>query len=195
MNKNKSTILIRRLIDVPVSLFILILVIIPGVLISIAIKITSKGKVIYWSQRIGKDDIPFMMPKFRTMSEGSPAIATHLLQNPDGFLTPIGSFLRNTSLDEIPQLYSIFKGDMTFVGPRPALYNQDDLIQMRREEEVNTLLPGITGWAQINGRDEVSIEQKVNLDKFYLQNRSFYLDLKIIAVTLLKVLKKSNVKH
>ena len=195
MNKNKSTFLIRRLIDVPVSLFILILVIIPIILISIAIKITSKGKIIYWSQRIGKDDIPFMMPKFRTMSEGSPAIATHLLQNPDGFLTPIGSFLRNTSLDEIPQLYSIFKGDMTFVGPRPALYNQDDLIQMRREEEVNTLLPGITGWAQINGRDEISIEQKVNLDKFYLQNRSYYLDLKIIAITLLKVLKKSNVKH
>jgi len=195
MNKNKSTFLMRRLIDVPVSLFILILVIIPSILISIAIKITSKGKIIYWSQRIGKDDIPFMMPKFRTMSEGSPAIATHLLQNPDGFLTPIGSFLRNTSLDEIPQLYSIFKGDMTFVGPRPALYNQDDLIQMRREEEVNTLLPGITGWAQINGRDEISIEQKVNLDKFYLQNRSYYLDLKIIAITLLKVLKKSNVKH
>ena len=191
MNNN----LVRRLLDILISIPLCSLLLIPCILIAILIKLTSKGHVIYWSERKGKDDISFLMPKFRTMLEGSPSLATHLLKEPERFLTPIGSFLRNASLDEIPQIYSIIKGDMTYVGPRPALYNQQDLITKRKKEGISLLLPGVTGWAQINGRDDLSIDQKVKYDLYYLNNRSLNLDLKIIIITILKVLKRSNVNH
>ena len=185
----------RRLFDVLISIFLCLLLLIPGIIITLLIKLTSKGRVIYWSERKGKDNTSFLMPKFRTMQEGSPSVATHLLEKPETFLTPIGSLLRNTSLDEIPQIYSVIKGDMTFIGPRPALYNQEDLISKREKEGINSLLPGITGWAQINGRDDISIDRKVEYDLYYLKNRSLQLDLRIVIITILKVIKRSNVQH
>ncbi len=185
----------RRMFDIFISLLICLLLLIPCIIIALMIKVTSKGKVIYWSERIGKNNKPFFMPKFRTMQEGSPSVATHLLDKPETFLTPIGSILRNTSLDEIPQIYSIIKGHMTFIGPRPALYNQEDLILKREKKGINILLPGITGWAQINGRDDISIDRKVEFDLYYLKNRSLKLDLKIIIITILKVIRGSNVQH
>jgi O-antigen biosynthesis protein WbqP len=185
----------KRVFD---TLFAIILINIlwpPIILIAIMVRLTSKGPAIYWSPRIGRDNKLFMMPKFRSMLISTPAKATHLLDNPDQWLTPIGSFLRRSSLDELPQLWSILKGDMSFVGPRPALFNQDDLIKLRTTSAVHTLLPGITGWAQINGRDEIPIPQKVSLDIYYLKHQSLLLDFKIIILTLLKVLRRDNITH
>jgi O-antigen biosynthesis protein WbqP len=162
------------------------------------VKLTSKGPALYWSQRVGKNNDLFCMPKFRSMRIGTPQIATHLMsqqENPNSFLTPIGSFIRKTSLDELPQLWSVIKGDMSIVGPRPALFNQDDLIKLRTNYDVHTIKPGITGWAQINGRDEIPILDKVTLDTFYLQNQSICLDFKIILMTIFKVLRRDNITH
>ena len=156
---------------------------------------TSKGPALYWSERIGKNNKIFKMPKFRSMLIDTPAVATHLLDNPDTYLSPIGGFLRRSSLDEIPQLFSVLKGDMSFVGPRPALYNQDDLIALRTENGIDKLLPGITGWAQVNGRDELSIPDKVALDVEYMQRQSFWFDMKILWMTFLKVVKRDGVSH
>jgi O-antigen biosynthesis protein WbqP len=164
-------------------------------LIAVAIYLTSKGSVLYWSDRVGENNIFFKMPKFRSMLIDTPAMATHLLNNPNACLSPIGGFLRRTSLDELPQLFSVLKGDMSFVGPRPALYNQDDLIALRTEKGVDKLLPGITGWAQVNGRDELSIPDKVILDVEYLNRQSFWFDMKILWMTFLKVVKRDGVSH
>ena len=163
--------------------------------IAIVIRLTSKGPSLYWSDRVGKNNKIFKMPKFRSMLTDAPAVATHLLDNPDSYLSPIGGFLRRSSLDELPQLFSVLKGDMSFVGPRPALYNQDDLIALRTEKGVDKLLPGITGWAQVNGRDELSIPDKVALDAEYLNRQSFWFDMKILWLTFLKVMKRDGVSH
>lgn len=164
-------------------------------LVALAVRLTSLGPVLYWSDRIGRHNRIFKMPKFRSMRIDTPAVATHLLQNSDQWLTPIGSFLRKSSLDELPQLWSILKGDMSFVGPRPALFNQDDLIALRTEKGIHELVPGLTGWAQVNGRDELPIPQKVQLDAEYLQRRSLLFDLKILWVTALKVLARDGVSY
>ena len=163
--------------------------------IAIVIRLTSKGPSLYWSDRVGRNNKIFKMPKFRSMLTVSPVMATHLLENPDAYLSPIGGFLRRSSLDELPQLFSVLKGDMSFVGPRPGLYNQDDLIVLRKEKGVDKLLPGITGWAQVNGRDELSIPDKVALDVEYLNRQSFWFDIKILWVTFLKVMKRDGVSH
>ena len=181
--------------DIFLVIVILILLAIPILLIAIAVRFTSKGPVLYWSNRIGKDNRIFKMPKFRSMLIGTPAVATHLLNNPDSFLSPIGGFLRRSSLDELPQLFSVLKGDMSFVGPRPALFNQIDLISLRRDEGIDKILPGITGWAQVNGRDELSISNKVALDLEYLNNQSFWFDIKILWMTFMKVIKRHGVSH
>jgi O-antigen biosynthesis protein WbqP len=167
----------------------------PIALVSLAVRLTSKGPILYWSDRVGRHNVIFKMPKFRSMQIGTPAVATHLLNNPDAYLTVIGSFLRKSSLDELPQLWSILKGDMSFVGPRPALFNQQDLITLRTQCGVHELVPGLTGWAQINGRDELPIPEKVKLDAEYLQRRSFRFDLKIIGLTAIKVLRRDSVSH
>lgn len=165
------------------------------VLIALAVRLTSKGPVLYFSDRVGRNNIIFKMPKFRTMQIGTPAVPTHCLSNPDAYLTPIGSFLRKSSLDELPQLWSIFMGDMSFVGPRPALFNQHDLIELRTQQGVHKLVPGLTGWAQINGRDELPILQKMELDVEYLQRRGFWFDIKILCLTFLKVVRRDGVSH
>ena len=185
----------KRLSDLVIVLIISFFLIIPMLVLSILIFFSSKGNVIYWSQRVGQFNRLFNMPKFRTMRENTPAIATHLLKNPNMYLTPIGSFLRKSSLDELPQLWSVLKGDMSLVGPRPALFNQDNLIILRKEREVDKLKPGITGWAQVNGRDELSISDKVALDIEYLNQQSFWFDMKILWLTLLKVTKSNEVSH
>jgi O-antigen biosynthesis protein WbqP len=168
---------------------------IPLVLVALAVKLTSKGPAIYWSQRVGRHNRLFGMPKFRSMQINTPAVATHLLTDPATYLTPIGGFLRKSSLDELPQLWSILKGDMSFVGPRPALFNQDDLIELRTQAGVHLLQPGLTGWAQINGRDELPIPEKVKLDIEYMQRQSFWFDLFIVWLTALKVLRRDGVSH
>ncbi len=185
----------KRIFDLTLGLLILVALIIPMLLIYISVRLSSKGSGLYWSNRVGKNNIIFQMPKFRTMLVSTPSIATHLLDNPNTYLSPIGGFLRSTSLDELPQLISVLKGDMSFVGPRPALYNQEDLIALRLERGVDKLVPGITGWAQINGRDELSIIDKVSLDEEYLKHKSFWLDLKILSITFLRVIKKDGVSH
>jgi O-antigen biosynthesis protein WbqP len=185
----------KRLVDLIITLVALLLLLLPAVIISLLVKATSKGPVLYWSDRMGKNNVIFKMPKFRSMSIDTPSVASHLLVNHKGFLTPVGDFLRKTSLDELPQLWCIIKGDMSFVGPRPALFNQDDLITLRTEKGVHTLVPGLTGWAQINGRDELPIPQKVNLDVEYLHHQSLWLDIKIIWLTFFKVIKKDGVSH
>jgi O-antigen biosynthesis protein WbqP len=185
----------KRVFDLFVGVILLILLVIPMLLIAIAIRLTSKGPSIYWSERIGKNNEVFKMSKFRSMLTDTPDVATHLLDNPDFYLSPIGGFLRSTSLDELPQLFSVLKGNMSFVGPRPALYNQDDLIAIRTEKGVDKLLPGITGWAQVNGRDELSIPDKVALDVEYLNRQSFWFDMKILWMTFLKVMKRDGVSH
>jgi O-antigen biosynthesis protein WbqP len=185
----------KRLVDLSVGLLLSLLLIFPGLLIGLAVRITSSGPALYWSDRVGRKNVIFRMPKFRTMRTDTPAVATHLLGNPDQFLTPIGSFLRKTSLDELPQLWSILKGDMSFVGPRPALFNQYDLIELRTRHNVDALLPGLTGWAQINGRDELAIPEKVKLDVEYLQRQSLLFDLNILLLTLLKVVRREGVTH
>ena len=170
----------KRIFDSLLAVIIIILLAVPIILAAIAVRITSKGRVLYWSDRIGKNNKIFKMPKFRSMRIDTPAVATHLLDNPDAYLSPIGGFLRRSSLDELPQLFSVLKGDMSFVGPRPALFNQDDLIALRKEKGVDKILPGITGWAQVNGRDELSIPDKVALDAEYLDRQSFWFDMKIL---------------
>ena len=162
---------------------------------ALAVRLTSPGPVLYWSDRVGKNNSIFSMPKFRSMLIGTPAVATHLLADPDKYLTPIGSFLRKSSLDELPQLWSILKGDMGFVGPRPALFNQHDLVALRTAQGVHTLVPGLTGWAQIHGRDELPIPAKVALDAYYLQHRSLGLDLRILVLTFFKVLRRDGITH
>ena len=164
-------------------------------LIAVAVRVTSFGPVLYWSDRVGQGNEIFKMPKFRTMQINTPVMATHKMTNPNKFLTPIGDFLRRNSLDELPQLFSIFKGDMSFVGPRPALFNQYDLIALRTECGLNSLVPGLTGWAQINGRDDLSTSEKVALDEEYFQRRSFWFDLIILWLTCLKVLKRDSISH
>lgn len=185
----------KRSADLIISLGILIIVVIPIVVIVIIIKFTSRGPIIYWSHRIGQNNNLFKMPKFRTMYLGSPSIASHLMDSPENYVTPVGKILRNFSLDELPQLWCVLIGEMSLIGPRPALYNQDDLIELRTENGVHLLKPGITGWAQINGRDDLSIIEKVEYDIYYLKNQSVYLDLKIFLITLKKVLMRDNVSH
>ena len=185
----------KRVFDLFFGIILLLSLVIIMLFIAIAIRRTSKGSVLYWSDRVGKNNKIFKMPKFRSMLTDTPAVATHLLDNPDAYLSPIGGFLRLTSLDELPQLFSVLKGDMSFVGPRPALYNQDDLIALRTEKGVDKLLPGITGWAQVNGRDELSIPDKVALDVEYLNHQSFWFDMKILWMTFLKVVKRDGVSH
>lgn len=192
---DSRTYIMKRLFDIIVSFLILILLCIPMLVVALFVKLTSAGPILYWSDRIGRSNSMFNMPKFRTMRTDTPAVATHLLNDPDRYLTPIGKFLRKSSLDELPQLYSIIKGDMSFVGPRPALYNQDDLISLRTEKGVHVLTPGLTGWAQINGRDELPIPVKVEFDGYYLAHRSFALDMKILVLTLTKVLRSEGVTH
>ena len=185
----------KRIFDLILALIILALSFVPLILIAIAVRLTSKGPTLHWSSRVGKDNRIFSMPKFRTMRLDAPQVATHLLRNPKQYETPIGPFLRKTSLDELPQLFNIFKGDMSFVGPRPALFNQHDLIQLRTKGKVHHLLPGLTGWAQINGRDTLSIPDKVALDVEYLKQQSFVFDIRILWATILKVLKRDGVSH
>jgi O-antigen biosynthesis protein WbqP len=186
---------LKRVFDLVFSIFSLVIFCLPIVVIALSICMTSKGPILYWSNRIGRKNKTFKMPKFRSMRIDTPAVATHLLSNPDQWLTPIGSFLRRTSLDELPQLWSILKGDMSFVGPRPALFNQDDLIKLRTEKGVHEVLPGLTGWAQINGRDEIPIPQKVQLDVEYVHRQSFFFDVKILWMTALKVVAKDGISH
>ncbi len=185
----------KRLLDLLLVVLASICLLIPISLVAICVRLTSKGPILYWSDRVGRHNKLFKMPKFRSMQVGTPAVATHLLSNPDVYLTPIGSLLRKSSLDELPQLWSILRGDMSFVGPRPALFNQQDLIELRTEAGVHELLPGLTGWAQINGRDELPIPKKVALDIEYLQRHSLWLDIKIILMTAFKVLRRDNVSH
>lgn len=185
----------KRLFDLLLGLSAALVLLLPVALIALAVRLTSKGPALYWSDRVGKGNVIFRMPKFRSMRVGTPAVATHLLQDPNAHLTPIGSFLRKSSLDELPQLWSILKGDMSFVGPRPALFNQDDLITLRTQHGVHVLLPGLTGWAQVNGRDELPIPEKVKLDVEYLQRRSFLFDLGILWLTFVKVVRRDGVTH
>ncbi len=185
----------KRIFDLILALIILASSFIPLILIAIAVRLTSKGPAFHWSSRVGRYNQNFIMPTFRTMRLETPQVATQLLRNPKRYETPIGPFLRKTSLDELPQLYNIFRGDMSFVGPRPALFNQYDLIDLRTKYKVHLLLPGITGWAQINGRDNLSIKDKVNLDAVYLKQQSFVFDIKILCITFLKVLKRDGVSH
>jgi O-antigen biosynthesis protein WbqP len=185
----------KRIFDLLLSIAILVLLATPMLLIAIAVRLTSKGPALYWSNRVGKNNKIFKMPKFRSMLIDTPAVATHLLDNPEDFLSSNGGFLRSTSLDETPQLFSVLKGNMSFVGPRPALFNQNELIAMRTEKNVDKLLPGITGWAQVNGRDELSIPDKVALDVEYLHRQSFWFDIKILWMTFLKVVKRDGVSH
>ena len=185
----------KRLFDLILSILAVLLLSLPLLIVALAVKMTSKGPALYWSDRVGKDNRIFRMPKFRSMRLDTPAVATHLLQNPEVWLTPIGSLLRRTSLDELPQLWSIVAGDMSFVGPRPALFNQNDLIELRTAQGVHELVPGLTGWAQINGRDELPIPSKVALDLEYLQRRSFWFDAYILWKTAVKVLKRDGVSH
>jgi O-antigen biosynthesis protein WbqP len=185
----------KRLFDLIIACITLLTILVPILLIGLLVKLTSRGPALYWSDRVGINNTIFKMPKFRSMNVDTPAVATHLLQDPKSVLTPIGHFLRRTSLDELPQLWCILKGNMSFVGPRPALFNQDDLILLRTEQGVHELIPGLTGWAQINGRDELPIPDKVALDSEYLLKRSFVFDLKILWFTFLKVLKRDGVSH
>ncbi|MEY2953791.1 MAG: hypothetical protein RLZZ401_1878 [Pseudomonadota bacterium] len=185
----------KRVFDCLLALPVSILLLLPIGLIALLVGMTSRGPVLYWSDRVGRHNAIFKMPKFRSMRIGTPAVATHLLPNPDSYLTPIGSFLRKSSLDELPQIWSILKGDMSFVGPRPALFNQQDLIDLRTRAGVHALLPGLTGWAQINGRDDLPIPQKVALDIEYLEKKSFWMDMKILCLTGIKVLNRDNVTH
>lgn len=185
----------KRLFDLLLTLFVSTVLALPILVVAILVRLTSSGSVLYWSDRVGRRSIIFKMPKFRTMRVGTPAVATHLLSDSGQYLTPVGSFLRKSSLDELPQLWSILVGDMSFVGPRPALFNQDDLIALRTQHGVDQLLPGLTGWAQVNGRDELSIPVKVQYEVEYLQKQSFWFDMKILGLTFLKVVRRAGVSH
>ncbi|MGZ3743467.1 MAG: sugar transferase [Pseudobdellovibrionaceae bacterium] len=185
----------KRLFDTALALVLLGVLLCPLLIISLLVKLTSPGPVLHWSKRVGRNNQIFLMPKFRSMKIDTPQVATHLLTNAQSHLTPVGAFIRKTSLDELPQLWSVLKGDMSFVGPRPALFNQDDLVKLRTELGVCRLRPGITGWAQINGRDELPIPVKVEFDHYYLKNASFWLDLKILFLTAYKVFNAEGVQH
>ena len=187
--------MLKRLFDLCTALAASSLLLLPIILVALSVRLTSRGAIVYWSDRVGRNNYIFRMPKFRTMRTDTPAVATHLLGNPDQYLTPIGSFLRKSSLDELPQLWSILKGDMSLVGPRPALFNQHDLIALRTEKRVHLIVPGLTGWAQINGRDELPIPDKVALDAYYLEHKSFWLDLRILVLTFFKVIQRDGVSH
>ena len=185
----------KRLFDLALALALLPLLALPLLSVALAVRLTSPGPALYWSDRVGRHNRIFRMPKFRSMRTGTPAVATHLLDKPAQYLTPIGSFLRQSSLDELPLLWSILTGDMSFVGPRPALFNQHDLIALRTEHGVDALLPGLTGWAQVNGRDELPIPVKVEFDRWYLQHRSLWLVLRILWRTARKVLARDDISH
>lgn len=185
----------KRLFDLVLACGATFVLAVPVLIVALAVKLTSSGPVLHWSDRVGRQNLLFKMPKFRSMRIGTPAVATHLLADPDAYLTPIGSLLRKSSLDELPQLWSILKGDMSFVGPRPALYNQNDLIALRTELGVHALPPGLTGWAQVNGRDELPIPEKAKLDVEYLHRQSFGFDLLILWLTFVKVLRRDGVSH
>lgn len=185
----------KRFIDLLLGLFALVVFLIPFLICAILVKLTSKGPVLYWSDRVGRDNRIFSMPKLRTMRVDTPVVATHLLGDPGQFLTPIGGFLRKSSLDELPQIWCILRGDMSVVGPRPALFNQHNLIEMRTEEGVHSIRPGLTGWAQVNGRDELGLGEKVKLDVDYLKRQSLAFDTKVIMLTVLKVLKRDGITH
>jgi O-antigen biosynthesis protein WbqP len=185
----------KRIFDLVLGFVAALVLLVPVLLVAVAVRLTSKGPALYWSDRVGRNNMIFKMPKFRSMRVGTPAVATHLLGNPTSHLTPIGSFLRKSSLDELPQLWSILKGDMSFVGPRPALFNQGDLIALRSEQGVHKLVPGLTGWAQVNGRDELPIPQKVALDAEYLQKNSLWFDIRILWLTFVKVVRRDGVSH
>uniref|UniRef100_UPI004047895A sugar transferase n=1 Tax=Yoonia sp. TaxID=2212373 RepID=UPI004047895A len=185
----------KRGFDICLGCLVALVLFVPVLLVAMAVRLTSKGPALYWSDRVGRNNVIFKMPKFRSMRVGTPAVATHLLADARSHLTPIGSFLRKSSLDELPQLWSILVGDMSFVGPRPALFNQQDLIALRTEQGVHTLVPGLTGWAQVNGRDELPIPEKVKLDLVYLQRQSLWFDFRILWLTLVKVLRRDGVSH
>jgi len=185
----------KRIFDFFMGVMLLTLLALPMLIVTIAVCLTSPGPIIYWSSRIGQDNVIFRMPKFRSMHVDTPAVATHLMTDAETFLTPIGGFLRRFSLDELPQLFSVLRGDMSFVGPRPALFNQEDLIALRTEKGVDKLLPGATGWAQVNGRDKLSIPEKVDFDVEYLNHQSFWFDLKILWMTFLIVIRRDYISH
>ena len=185
----------KRFFDLVLGVFAALVLLLPVACLAVAVRFTSKGPALYWSDRVGRNNKIFKMPKFRSMRLGTPAVATHLLADPEAHLTPIGSFLRKSSLDELPQLWSILVGDMSFVGPRPALFNQHDLIELRTQCGVHQLVPGLTGWAQVNGRDELAIPDKVKLDADYLRRQSLWFDIRILWLTFLKVLRKDGVSH
>lgn len=185
----------KRLFDFLLAIIAAAILLIPVVIVALMVHFTSRGPVIYWSDRVGRLNNIFKMPKFRTMLVDTPAVATHLLSNPDQYLTPVGSFLRRSSLDELPQLWSILIGDMSFVGPRPALFNQADLIALRTEKNIHLVTPGLTGWAQVNGRDELPIPEKVKLDAYYVEHQSLILDCRILVMTFFKVIKRDGVTH
>jgi len=185
----------KRIFDFVMAVILSGIFAVPMLLIALLVKKSSEGPILYWFERVGLQNGIFRMPKFRTMRIDTPAVATHLLKNPDEYLTPVGSFLRKFSLDELPQLWSILKGDMSFVGPRPALFNQDDLIRLRTLKGVHEIVPGITGWAQVNGRDDLPIPKKVEYDSYYLDKKSFFFDMKILYMTILKVIKAEGVRH
>jgi O-antigen biosynthesis protein WbqP len=187
--------MMKRIFDLSIGLIAFHMLLIPMLFIAILVKISSEGPVLFWSNRVGKNSRIFKMPKFRSMRFDTPDVATHLLTNPENYLTPVGKFLRKTSLDELPQLWSIIVGDMSFVGPRPALYNQDDLIALRRQTGVDSILPGLTGWAQVNGRDELPIPEKVNFDVEYLHKKSLLFDCYIVWLTILNVLAGKGIRH
>lgn len=185
----------KRAFDLVISSFLAVILLPALAGVAVLIKLTSRGPVLYWSDRVGQGNKIFKMPKFRTMRAGTPAVATHLLADPGRYTTPVGPFLRKSSLDEFPQLWSVLKGDMSFVGPRPALFNQDDLVALRTEKGIDRLIPGITGWAQVNGRDDLPIPKKVDLEEYYVAHQSISLDLKILFLSVLKVTLAKNVSH
>lgn len=187
--------MLKRGFDLLLVIPSLVVLVIPLLVIALLVTATSPGPILYWSKRIGRDNKVFRMPKFRSMHMSTPVCATHLLSDPVQYLTPIGSFLRKSSLDELPQLWSVLIGDMSFVGPRPALFNQDDLIALRNECGVNKLVPGITGWAQVNGRDEIPISEKIKFDREYLERQSFFFDLRILLFTLIQVFNQAGISH
>ena len=185
----------KRMLDILIALVALGILALPILFVALLVRLTSKGPILYWSDRVGRDNVLFRMPKFRTMKMETPALATHLLNNPEQYLTPVGALLRQTSLDELPQLWSILIGDMSFVGPRPALFNQHDLVELRTASGVHHLVPGLTGWAQVQGRDELPIPQKVALDVEYLERQSLAFDFRIMMLTFVKVLAREGVSH
>ncbi|MCG2713562.1 MAG: sugar transferase [Candidatus Omnitrophica bacterium] len=187
--------MVKRIFDLILGLVLIVLLSIPMLVIAILIKLMSKGPAIFWTDRVGANNRIFKMAKFRTMRLNTPQVATHLMENPEDYLIPGGEFLRKYSLDELPQLFNVLKGEMSFVGPRPALFNQDDLITLRTKKNIHKLVPGVTGWAQVNGRDDLEIPVKVSFDEYYLKHRSFAFDLYIILLTAIKVIKREGIQH